>query len=101
MGILEDLMLDRRDPAPQFAGPEPAKVLRVEGAKLVVALESMPAVEVACSWSKPAAHAHTDPDGQTGFSGGANPPAGTRCLVLFAGLGAADPWVVAFSGWPA
>jgi len=41
-----------------------------------------------CSWSRPAATA--------GY-----PPAGTRCLVVFAGPNQNRPWITGFDGWPA
>lgn len=99
--VLSELVLDDHRPRRQFQGPQAAKVLGVEGTRLLVALELFPEQTYSCSWGKPADHRHTDPDGLTGFSGTATPPVGTRCLVLFAGNGVADPWVTAFSGWPA
>lgn len=101
MSLLDDVILDDRRRAPQFAGPQPATVLRVDGARLVVSLEAFPEQEFACTWGRPAEHNHSDPDGATGYAGPGDPPAGTRCLVLFAGQGLADPWVTAFAGWPA
>jgi hypothetical protein len=90
-------------PSRQFAGPQPAKVLRVTAGKLYVELESAQKLEIGpCAWGHPAAHNHTDPGGgNTGTTTPADPAAGTRCLILFAGPGVTDPWVVAWSGWPA
>jgi hypothetical protein len=101
MSLLDDVFLDRRDPAPQLAGPRAGTVIGTQGSKLLVSLEAFPDQQFACSWGHAGPHNHTDPDGATGYSGGTTPPAGTRCLVLFAGNGLADPWVVAFASWPA
>lgn len=91
-----------RTPARQFAGPSPAKVLRVTSGALYVELDAVPGLEIGpVKWGKPATHTHSDPDGATGANAVPNPPAGTRCLILFAGEGIADPWLGAWSGWPA
>lgn len=91
-----------RLPSRQFDGPQPATVLRVTGGQLFVELDAAAGLEVGpCFWSRPAAHSHSDPDGATGTYNPADPAAGTRCLVLFAGAGVTDPWVVAFDRWPA
>lgn len=91
-----------RMPAQQFAGPQPAKVLRVSGGQLFVALDAATTLEVEAKWARPlAAHSHTATDIATSVYTPADPPAGTRCLVLFAGEGVTDAWVVAWSSWPA
>lgn len=92
-----------RLPIRQLDGPQPASVRRVTGGLLFVELEAAKDFEVGpCAWSRPlAAHSHTDPDGETGIYSPPDPAAGTRCLLLFAGDGISDPWVVAWDGWPA
>lgn len=86
----------------QYDGPQPASVLRVTGGKLFVELDAAHGLEIGpCAWSRPlAAHSHSITGGQTGTYDPPAPPAGTRCLVLFAGRGIADPWVVAWDGYP-
>lgn len=71
----------------QFTGPQPATVLRSTGGRLFVELDAIRGLEIEVKWSRP--------------SSTVTPPKGTRCLVLFAGGGVADAWVVAFSSWPA
>jgi hypothetical protein len=71
----------------QFAGPQPAKVVRVAGSALYVELKALPGAEFAVRWSRPTSTVE--------------PPAGTACLVMFADAGVADAWVVAFDRWPA
>lgn len=85
MSLLDNVVLGERPVRRQYDGPQPAKVVRVTGGELWVALESAPTVEHRCSWAGP-----------RGLSA---PPAGARCLVLFAGAGVADPWVTVIAGW--
>jgi hypothetical protein len=101
VSLLDDVVLDDRRRPAQIESNQAGTVLRVEGSRLVVSLEQFPAQEFACSWGRPAAHQHSDPDGATGFYGPGNPPAGTRVLVAFAGSGISDPWVIAYANWPA
>jgi hypothetical protein len=87
----------------QYDGPQPAKVLRVVGSSLYVTLDAAPTLEVGpVRWSQPAAHTHTlSGGGSTDSYTPPAPPVGTRLLVQFAGSGIAQPWAVAWDGWPA
>ena len=49
-----------------------------------------------CRYQPPLVAAGGDPHGHQ-F---AVPPAGTRCLVVFADGDVARPWIVTFGGWP-
>lgn len=100
-----------RLPARPLSGPQAGRVLRITDGALFVELEAADGLEVGpCAWSRPMAqpteaHSHSTENGPTGdaylsYDPG-DPPPGTRCLLLFAGTGIADPWVVAFDGWPA
>lgn len=100
MSLLDDVILDDRRRPPQMQGPQPGRVLGPSGSKLLVSLEAFPEQEFACTWGRGEEHTHPLSPGSTGYSGPGDPPAGTRCLVLFAGQGVADPWVVAFASWP-
>lgn len=86
---LETLLTgDRPQPVRQFAGPQRGQVTRVTGTgELFVILDALGRdVEFGpCRYDRP-------PD--------ALPEPETACLVLFSDAGAADPWVVAFDGWP-
>ncbi len=103
MVSLDGLIFDEREPAPQLAGLNRGTVHRLDGGRLFVVVDALPEVEHGpCAWSRPAAHAHSNPEGgNTGIVTVSGPPVGTPCLVAFAGPGLADPWVIAFSGWPA
>lgn len=91
-----------RVPARQFDRPQPARVLRVAGSRLFVELDGVRGLEVEARWSRPLApHSHTVTTSTSSTYTPPDPPAGTRCLLLFAGQGVADAWVVAWSGWPA
>lgn len=102
MSSVESIVLGKRTAPPQFDGPQPATVLKVIGSDLYVELEAVDGLEVGpCAWSRPAGHFHTNPEGgSTGTVSASTPPAGTRCLVVFAGAGVTDPWVIGWDGWP-
>lgn len=108
MSLLDDVILNRRNPVPQLAGPQAATVLGVDGDRLRVSLEEFPDQELSCSWSRPLAqttmHSHSTSGGSSGSASltydPGDPPVGTRCLVLLVGNGVADPWVVTFASWP-
>lgn len=70
----------------QASGPQPATVRRVDGRGLFVELDRLGSGRVI---------------GPARYGPAGSPPTGTRCLVLFADAGVAEPWVVAFDGWPA
>lgn len=100
---LDALVLGTPRPRRQFTGPQPAAVVRVTDGALYVELDALPDVEVGpCAWSRPLPpHRHADPDGLTGETVSADPPAGTRCLVALVGDGLGGPWLLAWDGWPA
>lgn len=79
----------RRRRGRQVEGPRTATVRRSDGGRLLVTVDGLGDDRLIgpCRWARP--------------DGAGQPPAGTRCLVLFADAGVGDPWVVAFDGWPA
>lgn len=91
---LEQLVTDRRTARPAFPRPQRARVTRtVAPSSVYVALDALPDVEHGpCAWQQPPA---------AGTAPRPLPPAGTACLVYFAGDGIADPWLVTFDRWPA
>lgn len=107
MSIDRELAGARAHPGAQFTRPQRATVRRTGADGVFVTLDRLDDTRFfgPCRWARPAA-----PDLQTAGDPGhdhspavpeAYPPTGTRCLVLFSDLGAADPWIVAFDGWPA
>lgn len=92
-----------RTPLRQYDGPQPASVVRVTGSQLFVELDSARGLEIGpCAWSRPLApHSHSITGGTTGTYTPPPPAVGTRCLVLFAGRGVSDPWIVGWNGYPA
>lgn len=101
MDELHSVLLGVRPRRRQYEGPQPARVVRASAAGLFVALEATPSVEHKASWSRDKAHTHTVSGTTSSTADVGFPPVGTRCLVLFAGAGIADPWVVQFASWPA
>jgi hypothetical protein len=75
----------------QFNGPQVARVHNVDAAGVHFTLRSRPDELLGPAlWQRPQGAAGPLPD----------PPRGTLCLVVFVGTGIAEPWVIAFSGWP-
>ena len=98
---LQRAALDQRTPSAMFDGPQVGTVISATATTAMVAVPTYnPTVAFGpAPYPRPALHQITlagvahqhDP----GF-----PPAGTACLVLFVGLGADQPYIVAFYGWP-
>jgi hypothetical protein len=93
VGVLDHigfLVNGERLPRAPFSGPQSAVVVSADATGVRFAIPSFHADWAfgPARWSRPSAA-----DGY--------PPAGTPCLVAFAGDDLADPWIVTFAGWPA
>ena len=101
MSVEQLLGLPGRAPR-QYPAPQVATVLRADADGLYVTLTGRDDEQIGpCSWSHPGPHTHTlSNQSVAGYFDPDLPPQGTRCLVLFAGSGIEDPWVVQFDRWP-
>lgn len=85
------LITGERTPRAPFTGPQEGLVVAADASGLTVKIPTYsPDWKFGpCRWARPSSTA--------GF-----PPAGTPCLIVFAGGDdLSHPWVVAFAGWPA
>lgn len=111
--LLQQTLTGKRQPTAPFEGPQEGIVVAADGSAGTLTF-TIPAFnrQVAfgpAPYPRPAVQTTSlsttdgitpDPHGHTA----AVPPAGTRCLVVFAGpdaQGDYHPWVVGFAGWPA
>jgi hypothetical protein len=82
---LDAVVLGRRDPVDQFPGVQEARVHRVDATGLHVTVDALPGPVF----------------GPVRGWANETPPAGTACLVAFAGYAADRPWLLAYDGWAA
>lgn len=109
MTTIDRLLRQPARPVRQFAGAHTARVhsIAADGRLNVTTAALGPGVLVGpCRWQRPdtatsgasvgdhGSHTHAPADP-------AVPPTGTTCLLVFTDAGMADPWIVAFDGWPA
>lgn len=103
MTVVDDILGAPAAPAPRFATPQIGTVRRVTGQGLMVTLDLLGDTRLVgpCPWARPIP---ATPAGYTTHDHGIThdtPPAGTRCLVAFAGGQLDGAWVIAFDRWPA